>query len=400
MIDNETTGSIAALAAQFFMALGFIIWDTIWSKSGASAFALNLFKCNLASIGFIIASFVFGFRIGTDEADSNETKESIGYLILSGFIGIIVGDLAWLEALRQLGATRVIVMDTIKPFSAAFFGWAILDESIQNVAFSGIVLTVFGVLIVSLEAERKDRESKQRSTEASTPPDEVDEEDAESKSRNEEENPLNDDAQLNEEILITSEEQTLPQVQIKLKVEGNLPTNDLAPPSTSTRSGYICAVLNIFLDTYGFVLTKQHGKIFSSWAINLIRFGSSGLIMIIISCLMRLFEKNKGPSTNQHLNNSTKLPWYRLPQMSRPSWMKISLGVLFVTFLCPALSNYAVFQISLGLAMSLGSVTPLYAMFLEWCVHGQVKKPTFKSLCGAILAIGGVVILSIYNKSA
>lgn len=102
MKDSETTGSLAAIAAPFFMALGFIIWDKTWSKSGGSAFALNLYKCNLASIGFVVASLIFGFRIDDDETDSETIKESVGFLVLSGFIGIIVGDLAWLEAQDNL----------------------------------------------------------------------------------------------------------------------------------------------------------------------------------------------------------------------------------------------------------------------------------------------------------
>jgi drug/metabolite transporter (DMT)-like permease len=395
MKDSETTGSLAAIAAPFFMALGFIIWDKTWSKSGGSAFALNLYKCNLASIGFVVASLIFGFRIDDDETDSETIKESVGFLVLSGFIGIIVGDLAWLEALRQLGATRVIVLDCIKPFSAAFFGWIILGESIQKLAFSGIVLTVMGVLIVSLEAERKDLEWKHRSTS------EIDEEDAQPNSENGEEDQLKNDSNDNEEDIIESisEEQASPSIQIKLKPEQLPPTITHTNTRTSqwnTRKGYILAVGNVFLDTYGSVLTKQHGKSFSSWTINLIRFASSGVIMFALSCFMCLYER-KRPSSNKSRNSST-VPWYRLPQIDSQSWMKISIGVLFVTFLYSALNNYALFQISLGLALSLGSITPLYALFLEWPIYGEEKRPTLRSIGGATLAIGGVVILSIYNS--
>merc|ERR1712183_776446 len=97
--------------------------------------------------------------------------------------------------------------------------------------------------------------------------------------------------------------------------------------------------------------------------------------------------------------------WYKLPIgvtaagiMNRKSWLKISLGVVFVTFICPALTNSAVFHIPLGLAMSLGSITPLFALLLEWPIYRTKEKiPTVRALIGAILAVSGVVVLSIFR---
>ena len=48
--------------------------------------------------------------------------------------------------------------------------------------------------------------------------------------------------------------------------------------------------------------------------------------------------------------------WYELPPLTRMGWLHINGGVALVTFLCPALSNYALFRLALGLAVSLGSV--------------------------------------------
>ena len=389
MKDNEVSGVLAAVASPFFMAIGFIIWDVIWSKSGGSPYALNLYKCNLASVGFIVAGLIFGFTIGSDN-ESSVSVESIGYLVLSGFIGIIVGDLAWLAALKELGATRVLVIDTIKPFTAAFFGWCILGESIQKVAFSGIALTAVGVLLVSLEGEGE----------------------SESESAEEGAGENNDDKDLDEELReelrekhsIPSSGQAsdgensgvdmdckLPPVQIKLETQSKNPES-----RRMKWKGYALAITNIFLDTYGSVLTKQHGTRFSTWAINLIRFGSSGIIMIVTTCIMYLYNR-KRLALNQNANPA---PWYLLPQMDRSSWIKISVGVLFVTFCCPALSNYALFQIALALALTLNSITPLYALLLEWLIHGSKKKPTLKSTLGAVLAVAGVAILSIFSKEA
>lgn len=405
MQDNETTGVLAAISAPFFMALGFIIWDMTWKESGGSAFALNLFKCNLASIGFLIASFTFGFKVSTADVDDFEPGASIGFLILSGFIGIIVGDLFWLEALRQLGASSVLVIDTIKPFVAALLGWLILDENIQKVAFSGIVMTAVGILMVSLEREgggddngsKEEKKDGEKLQLRSTFPMKKCEEDFNFEESNSEVDVIDANVDSNLEI----EEEVgmpldLPTVQIELESINDIESSsdDKINSTSNRRKGYILAITNVLLDTYGSVLTKQHGGHFSSWTINLIRFGSSGIVMMIVSCAMLLYNRS-----NQTLNTNTgSIPWYRLPMMENQKWIKICIGVLFVTFLCPALSNYSLFQITLGLALTLGSISPLFAMFLEWPIYGMEKKPTFRALFGASLAVGGVVILSIFNS--
>jgi len=54
------------------------------------------------------------------------------YIILSSLLGIGIGDCAELEALRLIGARRVLVVDTIKPFAAAIIGHVLLDESLHK----------------------------------------------------------------------------------------------------------------------------------------------------------------------------------------------------------------------------------------------------------------------------
>jgi|EP00979_Chaetoceros_neogracilis_P000891 drug/metabolite transporter (DMT)-like permease len=402
MQDNATTGVLAAISAPFFMALGFIIWDVTWKESGGSAFALNLFKCNLASIGFLIASFIFGFKVSSANEENFEAGESVGFLILSGFIGIIIGDLFWLEALRQLGASKVLVVDTIKPFAAALLGWLILDEQIQNVAFSGIALTAVGVLIVSLESEggggdncTTPRIEEQTNLRTAFPIREGKVDDLEE--INSEVNAL----EVNEKTNLEVDNEVLsapnvPTVSIDLVIPDHTETSASDDNATTDkgnlRRGYVLAIANVLLDTYGSLLTKQHGGHFSSWTINLIRFGSSGICMLVASCAMQLYNRCSDTKGNDGA------PWYRLPSMETKKWMKICIGVLLVTFLCPALSNYALFQIALGLALTLGSISPLYAMLLEWPIRGSKSKPTIRSLCGASLAVGGVIILSLFSS--
>ncbi|KAL3759623.1 hypothetical protein ACHAWU_009770 [Discostella pseudostelligera] len=125
----------------------------------------TVFKCNVASLGFIIMCFARGFAISSsstseynDEVDEKEsivfTSVNVGYLILSSTLGIIVGDVLWLEALCILGAKHVIVIDSIKPFGAAILGCVVLDEVLMPPAWGGMVLTVVGVGVVAWEEQR------------------------------------------------------------------------------------------------------------------------------------------------------------------------------------------------------------------------------------------------------
>ena len=144
-------------------------------------------------------------------------------------------------------------------------------------------------------------------------------------------------------------------------------------------------------------MTKVYGAKFTTWGINLIRLGSSGTFLIFVSVILRLLAKRH--STAEEYEVFNKASWYRLPSdMSYQDWSKVSLGVVFVTFLCPALSNYALFQIALALALTLGSITPVYALILEWAILPN-ERPTLRAIIGASLAVAGVAVLSIFKNA-
>ena len=200
------------------------------------------------------------------------------------------------------------------------------------------------------------------------------------------------------------------------------------------RRGYAMAVLNVGLDTYGALLTKQHGAGMTTWEINLVRFGFASVSCVALSLALNLRdrisaapiihgrERSGGGGANISITaikasdevlvaecgkgeNEARpppvsesegwRPWYSLPDMGRHSWAKVSAGVLFVTFLCPALSNYALFEIALALALTLGSVGPLFALPLTWWLRGE--RPTGRSFFGALITVAGITVLSFFG---
>ena len=65
-----------------------------------------------------------------------------------------------------------------------------------------------------------------------------------------------------------------------------------APPPAKSRfaEGYVCAALNVFFDAYASVLTKQHGSSFTTWEINVLRFGSAAGTMLTVAGFMAVRE--------------------------------------------------------------------------------------------------------------
>ena len=279
-------GVAAALTGPLVMTLGFIAWDNHWK---GSAFALNLYKCNLASIGFLILacttrSHPFPSHVFTIQA--------MGYMVLSSTIGIIVGDWTWLEALQMLGARRVILMDSLKPFLAALLGWLILDEQLRPAAFGGIFLTVAGVLIVSLETTpaMEENEGDNNGDEEGIN-EQRDQAEIQQHAPNHEDpnsdnlrSPENEKADSAAELSVV-EESGIPQETI-VEVSHYIQKTS----SRDLRRGYPYAILNVVLDTYGAVLIKQHGKDFKVWEINLLRFGFAGTGFLGNGCFHRKFD--------------------------------------------------------------------------------------------------------------
>ena len=443
-------GIVAALSAPFLLDVGFLIWDKHWK---GSSFALNLYKCTLASIGFLILSFATrppGAAAPADDDDAAEhsgrgpafppelfTVQSVGFLMLSSTIGILIGDWTWLEALELIGARPVVLMDSIKPFLAALLGWAILGESLQWPAFVGMALTVGGVVWVSLEREGGDGSDDDDGD------DKGDCKDDDKSDRFEDDHDAEDGQQNDGETKVaeTATKKRKPAVTAKTR-----------------RKGYALSVANVVLDTYGSLLTKQYGKGMSTWNISLIRFGFASAFCIALSSILNLRDalkrigsretksdtsiptsqatnynrsslrgsiielfnyrlgkdmaahiadieepnQNKSIDKEQEDNDEVKprptdnsRPWYSLPNMTREKYAIISLGVAFTTFATPALSNYALFQIALALALTLGSMGPVYMLPLSWLIQGD--RPTFRACLGAVLAVAGVAILSFFG---
>ena len=384
-------GFASAALSPLAMTIGFIIWGKSWQ---ATPFALNLFKCTLAGSIFMIISWIV-------PSPGNASVYQQSMVIFSSVIGIIIGDNTWLMALKMIGPKRVIVIDALKPFCAAFAGYFMLHEPLTLTVCLGLIVSSVGVVMVSTEKEE----------------------------------PTDDK-------------------------EGD---SSIAPEKINYWWGYTLAAVNVILDAFGSVLTKQFGTTMNTWEINYLRFGFAAVFMALLSVVMytvdtvqnnshREKDSSIEMSESRHaLSNSfedasmrggeddletadvkkdsnrpedvhntmhirvaneddavrtatntssegdkvkSQHKWYVFPQfadMTPHQWASVTVGVMFVTFLCPAMSNYALFQLPLGLCLTLTSLGPVYSLPILCVLWGE--KSGVQGIVGSILAVGGIAIM-------
>ena len=136
-------GELAALSAACLWALG----SVIYTHAGARipALELNLIK-TVVAIAFLIPTLLLQ-GITTPTA----SPLPLYLLLLSGVVGIGLADTFFLEALKQLGARRTLLIKTLDPPIAALLSTIFLQEKLSAIAWCGILLVILGVAWVVTE---------------------------------------------------------------------------------------------------------------------------------------------------------------------------------------------------------------------------------------------------------
>ena len=139
-------GEISILSAAVLWSIAIIIFKSVGNT--ISAFIVTPAK-NL------IAIILFGFLCIFTQVplwyDGLLTSEYYR-LIISGCLGMGVGDLLFLYSLNKIGANRVAIINTLEPFIVLLMSFIILKESMPNMNQCIGFLFVFGaVLSIALE---------------------------------------------------------------------------------------------------------------------------------------------------------------------------------------------------------------------------------------------------------
>lgn len=86
---------------------------------------------------------------------SELTAAAVGPLLLSGFIGIFLGDTLLFAALNRIGPRRSGIVFALNAPIAAVLGFVVLGETLTLKATAGILLTATGVILAILFGKRR-----------------------------------------------------------------------------------------------------------------------------------------------------------------------------------------------------------------------------------------------------
>ncbi|MGB7432494.1 MAG: DMT family transporter [Ahrensia sp.] len=78
-------------------------------------------------------------------------------LILSGFIGIFIGDTALFLTMNRLGPRRTAILFSLNAPMSVALGWLVLGEALQTQTLLGIAITIGGVILAIVYGKRKDQ---------------------------------------------------------------------------------------------------------------------------------------------------------------------------------------------------------------------------------------------------
>jgi len=136
-------GEMAALGSAAIWAAS----STIYARIGhrIPPLTLNLLK-GLAAIGFTLLTLVL-----RQDVLPQMSGTSVLLLLISGAVGIGIGDTAFFESLNCMGARRGLLLEALAPPLAALIAWVSLGERLPPIAALGITLTVAGVAWVIVE---------------------------------------------------------------------------------------------------------------------------------------------------------------------------------------------------------------------------------------------------------
>ncbi|MBD2740210.1 DMT family transporter [Coleofasciculus sp. FACHB-1120] len=136
-------GEVAALSAAFLWAIASVVYSRLGRQ--IPPLELNLFK-GIIAIAFLVLTLLLQGQL---LPEINPTALTL--LLLSGVLGIGLGDTAYFAAINCLGARRTLILETLAPPLTAVLALVFLQEQLTAAAWCGILLTILGVVWVVTE---------------------------------------------------------------------------------------------------------------------------------------------------------------------------------------------------------------------------------------------------------
>ncbi|MCX6291759.1 MAG: DMT family transporter [Bacteroidetes bacterium] len=150
---NFSPGIVFALLTTLSWSIGIFPFTQAARRLGSHS--LNHFRLLLATIFLTVASLVIDHTAFV-QLFSKEYLQAWLWLGFSGVIGLTIGDYFAFRMYAILGTRIGSVLGTLAPAAALLLGSLLLDEHISWIGITGIAITIFGVINISLgKSERE-----------------------------------------------------------------------------------------------------------------------------------------------------------------------------------------------------------------------------------------------------
>jgi drug/metabolite transporter (DMT)-like permease len=154
IINSPYFGEISALIAALCWSIAIIIFKS--ASRILSPILITALKNTIALFLFIILFLLFDIPFWNYEI------ETIDYLklMISGLIGMGIGDILFIYALSQIGANRVAIINCFEPAVIYLFSLFLLGTILTIQQLIGFIIVIISLLIISNENDSEDIDPK------------------------------------------------------------------------------------------------------------------------------------------------------------------------------------------------------------------------------------------------
>jgi len=144
-------GEFAALLTAACWTVTAMAFESAGKRVGA--LSLNLIRLVIGLMFLVVYNVIVN-----DGFFPTATGYQWFWLVLSGLVGFVLGDLFLFRAFIMIGArTSMLIMSLVPPITA-LIGWITLGEVLSGIEFLGMVITISGIAMVM--ATRKEKKSE------------------------------------------------------------------------------------------------------------------------------------------------------------------------------------------------------------------------------------------------
>jgi drug/metabolite transporter (DMT)-like permease len=142
-------GEVAAILTAVFWTVTALSFEAASKRIGS--LAVNLFRLLVGFVFLCIFTYFYrGFLFPVDAG-----RDTWLWLLLSGLVGFVFGDLCLFQAFVVIGARISMLIMALAPPITVLISWIILGETMTLWNFAGMAVTMTGIAIVVLTRDAR-----------------------------------------------------------------------------------------------------------------------------------------------------------------------------------------------------------------------------------------------------